>query len=79
MKSWMESMECSISKILSYKNLAKSTMFVLSLEAIIMMIDALLKTVRNITVPFLLLSGIVIVATGVILTFMSLKRLRIRI
>lgn len=61
------------------KNLAKSSMFVLSLGAIIMMIDALLKTERNITVPFLLVSGIVIVAIGVILTFMSLKRLRIRI
>lgn len=61
------------------KNLAKSTMVVLSLGAIIMMIDALLKTERNITVPFLLLSGIVIFAIGVILTFMSLKRLRIRI
>lgn len=61
------------------KKLAKSSITVLSLGAIIMMVDALLKTEFGITVSLLLLSGIVIVVIGVILIFISLKTLRIRI
>lgn len=61
------------------KRLAKSSITVLSLGAIIMMLDALLKTECGIAAPFLLLSGIFIVVIGVILTFISLKKLGIRI
>jgi len=61
------------------KNLSKGSMVTLSLGALIMMIDALLKTECTITVPFLLLSGIAIILIGFILTVVILSKLGIRI
>ena len=61
------------------KKLAKGSMVTLSLGALMMMIDAFLKTEWTITAPYLLHSGIVIIVIGVILTFMSLQRLGFRI
>jgi hypothetical protein len=61
------------------RRLAESSITVLSLGAIILMVDGQLRTQFGAIVPFLTLSGLTVIAIGLVMAMCSLSKLHIRI